>query len=425
MVINSFRRFSSHSVRYRSSFVFPSVWSLGVYRTKSDVHFSSEKFVELCENRFSRFEKNPPVTNYLLLQQDDKKHNIAVVSEFSFNGITPKKEKPEHIVVNNGASISVPKVKPILNLNGFKNAVGDVLLEGNTDDGIKMIGVPLCQIDFMPNQGVSQYYTYYSMRPDDRTHSPIHIVRLNNSLEAKKLENQKGGKYKEDSLVVKNNDVPKRIAIAKRDPDQNTVMGLRAVEEYQNCAGEYGAYLNPALKSMLIHSANIMHLSTLRARLARKEPVSEEEKKIALSDRLLRTEWLHLLSFGLHPMEADPQDSENLGAARACDNTRMMLLEYVLRWFALNVSESNNKLSGRFDLLFDTHVIDMITLLAVLHVNEMTCKLTQKIDALVLNPQHISASDLAGLIAILSFLLQKTEPISKEIVKINSIIWNE
>lgn len=403
------------------------------YRRHAVITPTHQQFLDLCENKFARFAENPFVTNYILLQRDPKTTNIALAMEFSFDDIVKQTgwisqiESHQHEAVDKDAWICVPTVSSSIQLKGFEDSKGDIVLHGQTKYGLNMVGRPLCDIEVTHTHGPSQQYLFYSMSPDNRLSASMRIPRLQNSPDARQLRMEKGGRYKaSDDLIIHNKEVLKRNAIKKRTPDQNEVMDLRAVDEYRACANEYGKYFHPALTAILYYSAAIMHLSTLRAKQKRKEVISEEEKNIAHRDRLLRTEWLHLLSYGLHSMNKNPQCPENLGAARACDNTRMMLLEYAIKWFALHVPSSRSRISGRFDLLLDTDVIDTITLLMMLSVNGVQCKLMQKIDALAVNPEHIHASDLAGLITILTFLIQNVRPYSQQLIKImpsSPMIW--
>lgn len=395
------------------------------YRYCASITPTSKQFFELCENIYARFGSNPSVTNYVLLQHDPKKPDTGLACHFSFDEIvgTPGYwlNKSEAAEEESPSLISVPDVRPATKLKGYQDSYGDITLHGETLDHTQMIGRPLCNIEWTPKLGVSQNYTFYAMKSVKKiSAAPKPISRLNDSLDAKKIFHEKTGQHKEcRGLKVKTADVPKRCAILNRNPDQNRVMGFPAVQEYANCAETYKSFLNPALTAMLLHVANIMHLSTLRSKDAKGIPVSDDTRKIAHRDRLHRAEWLHLMSYGLHPMNKDPQHENNLGAARACDNTRMMLLEYTVRWFALNAPTTKCRLSGRFDLLLDTDVIDTITLIALLSVNKAECKLTQKIDALLLNPELIHSSDLAGLITLISFLLQNKKPLS-QVVEISS-----
>lgn len=384
-----------------------------------------EAFLNLCENTYSRFKQNPFSTTPLLLQYDDKKP-YGVVSQYSFEKIAPMVGAYERIVMDakkdtqKVVSIDVPWIHPAIDISGFKDLNGDIILQGYILDRMAVNGRPLCKIVHTPKSGPSQQYILYALQPKTDQLSPITIPRFRQSEEAKQIKKQKSGTFKtgnQPSIDAKS--VAMRMAITTRTPDQNKVMGLRAVDEYSHCVEQYEDILYPPLKKMLLHSSQIMHLSTLEAMQKRSEKIPAEVKMIAYRDRLLRTEWLHLIAFFSYPMHKEPQKSSNLGAARACINTRMLLLEYLTRWYALNMPNYRTSLSCRFDLLLDTNVIDKIKLSATIDANGAQCKLTQTIDPLTINPEQISGSDLAIAVTSVKMLLEKATPLSKQTVKLD------
>jgi hypothetical protein len=70
-------------------------------------------------------------------------------------------------------------------------------------------------------------------------------------------------------------------------------------------------------------------------------------------------EWLHLIAFSLMPLSQDPQLPENLAAAPAKDNTRMMIMEMIARRFA-KLSDVEVRLSPSFEVYQGTEVIHAI-----------------------------------------------------------------
>ncbi len=390
------------------------------------IPLNPESFLNLCENTYSRFKQNPFSSTPLLLQCDDKKP-YGEVTQYSYENIAPKARSYQRIVMNPQKdtdkifSIDVPWIRPAYHFSVVKDLNGDILLQGRIDNRCVMSGRPLCRIAYTPKWGPSQHYLFYSLQPSTNLSAPLSIQRFRKTEEAKNIEKQKAGVFKEGNQPrIDPEQILKRMAITRRTPDQNEVMGLRAVDEYQHCIDRYQKILYPPLQNMLQHSAKIMHLSTLEAKVKRQELVPEEVKEMAYRDRLLRTEWLHLLAFFSYPMNKEPQKPDNLGAARACINTRMILLEYLTRWFALNVPASKTSLNGRFDLLLDTNVIDEITLSSTISFKGAQCKLTQKIDALAIHPEHISGSDLAMAVTTVKMLLENASPLSKQTVKMDS-----
>jgi len=387
---------------------------------KRNYAFQFGDYAALCENEYARYAENPAVTGYFFVQKDFRRPGYLEVNEFSFSELHSAVEKKRELSLED-KKIKIPKLGPIFDLHAaYDLADSDIVLYGKNDKGEWFSGRPLCQVDFQPVIGVSQTYDYYSMKPiKNFSSTQKKIEKFSNTSDAQVLRTKKEGNTKKSkSLKIVNQDILFRSEIKVRTPAQKEVMGYRAVEEYLESSKKYKNIFSQDLHDILYQSGNVIHLSTLRARMDKGELVSEQVRNAAYANRLLRTEWLHRHAFVLHPKKIDPQKKENLAAARACDNTRMMLLERVLKWFGLKDEKSKNSICGEFDLLLDTEIIEKITLIASCMLQGCQFQLRQEIDTLVKNPEIISASDLAGLIALLSFMVQSHKPQKKHIVKI-------
>jgi hypothetical protein len=135
-----------------------------------------------------------------------------------------------------------------------------------------------------------------------------------------------------------------------------------------------------------------------------------------MRERLFRPEFLHLLAFVFY---ANSQDKNNLGAALACHNTSMMLLERLIKWLATEIITSQNSVEGRFDYVLDTEILDRIYYQATSKVRGFQFNLKQIIDACPQNPGVIPASDLGGLTNLMYLLLQNEKPALTQPVKIS------
>ncbi|MDP1575087.1 MAG: hypothetical protein Q8L78_09195 [Coxiellaceae bacterium] len=386
--------------------------------------FNSEHYTALSENEYARYAPNPPITAYFLVESDSNK-SVLEAKQFSFKEIQVASTSKADAVLNVSGDnlrkkIEVPAVEKIFDLSAnYDPDIGDIVLQGKTAKGIKMIGNPQCQVGYEPLVGLSKSYTYYAMKPNTHYSKKERIKKFQETTDAKQLQKQKSGKSKDSNpLRIVNKDIPLRAAITTRTPDQNDVMGYRAVDAYLRGQKEYQKIFSSELNQLLMQAGNIMHLSTLRACLRRGQQFTKEEIDAVYRDRLFRPEWLHRHAYVLHAMNEDPQTKNNLASARACDNTLMMLLERVLKWVALHIPESKNNLYGKFDLLLDTEIIEKITLLASCVINQVKFTLKQEINTLIKNPGVISASDLAGLLALLSFLIQNKQPEKVDVIKV-------
>lgn len=386
--------------------------------------FSFKDYSSLCVNEFCRYDKNPNVTGYLLLQKDVKKDSRnAQVYQFDFQESFDSRDKSQKFpltstrIYNGNYYYITPAVKKISRITAYEDTQGTTILEGQTSKRDAMIGYPACEINFQPKRGFPQHYTFYPMIPKNAgLTNPISIPRIVNTPEGKRIHKHKDGYCKsKQAIKITSSRIRAREKITKRDPDQNTVMNQKAVDAYSQCAREYQSILNPTLFQILMYCANILHRSTLRAMKKRGEKISQKEIERYLNEQDIRPEWLHLYGFAY---DDDPQSEDNLGAARAKDNTRMLLLERLIKWIALNIPHTQNELFGYFDMLLDSEVIEHIDLNISSKLNGTTVDVHQKIDPLVLNPNTIRASDLAGLVGIITLLLQSKRPQLLETVTI-------
>ncbi len=203
----------------------------------------------------------------------------------------------------------------------------------------------------------------------------------------------KGG----DILDIEHASVPQRDLVKTRTPDQNTVMGESARDAYENFFDRMADELHPDMK----------------ARLKR---AFTADIKAGLFKNSYRPEWLHLYGWSLMPVSKDPQKQENLGAGPKWANTQMMVLERIIKWFALNSPESLLSIQPKFEMLLDSELVQHIDFKVKVQIKDRYVQLMQKIDPFLAYPLFPKASDLAQGAAITYGILHDVAPVSHQAV---------
>lgn len=214
---------------------------------------------------------------------------------------------------------------------------------------------------------------------------------LNDEIKSLTLKT-KGGK----TLVVDHASVKVREAITTRKPDQNTVMKGSAKDAYEDFLNEMTEELSPEMKQIL------------------KRAVDAPLRNAFYGN--YRPEWLHAEGFGLTPMNQDPQREDNLGAAPKWANTEMMVLERIVRWFAINRPESFLSIKPHFEMLLDSELIKHINFEVTIKEKNRFVTFLQNIDPFKKHHIFRKPTDLAQGVAITDNLLKNIPPVSKQTI---------
>lgn len=244
-------------------------------------------------------------------------------------------------------------------------------------------------------------YTYYPCSPvsyHDTLNINMPIKRFLDTPAAKSIlakirkEEKSGG-----DLRILREGITERERLSRK-PSQNSTMGHSAVKEFSKAYDNYSSILTKSMKKGLLESTRApLHAGCL------------SEK---------RPEWLHGESFKHSSLGVNPQRRSNLGAARKCHNTEMMILEGVAKWFATQVNGAEVYSNFVFKMLLDTEVIDFIYFTVTIQFCDVQIQLNQAIDAFAENPPLAKISDMAVLINILCQLIQKAQPTSVRTIEI-------
>lgn len=209
----------------------------------------------------------------------------------------------------------------------------------------------------------------------------------------KKGQQTKGGR----ELLIDPPSVKARDGIKTRNPDQNTVMGESAKDAYEAFLENWEDELTPEIKEVFKRSVEAPLRDVFKGQH--------------------RPEWLHAEGHSLTPMGMDPQRKDNLGAAPKWANTEMMILERVVKWFALNRPEAKETIRPYFEMLFDSELIKKIYFNVTIEEQNHIFKLSQEINPLKKWPLFRKPTDLAQETAIVFSMLHGIDPVSKGKVK--------
>ncbi|CAM3013373.1 protease DO [Legionella steigerwaltii] len=358
--------------------------------------FTAKDFSFLSENEHSRYAPNSKKIGHAVITRENDK-TVALQYEL------PQTEDDEE----------TPTVRPLENIEAIEPYRGMHRFRAQTPDG----HTPMYAKRFIYGKvGENEdeepiQIACFSPSPEEGKppfwgsikETPLLSDKLSKSVKRdlkKDLEEMgqitKGG-Y---DLTVDHESVPQRDLIKTRTPDQNTVMEESARDAYEHFFDKMTDELHPEMKK--------------RLQRAFKADIKDNFYKNSY-----RPEWLHLYGWSLMPMDKDPQVKENLGAAPKWANTQMMILERIVKWFAINAPESLLTIKPKFEMLLDSELVKHIDFNVRIKMKERYVELIQKIDPFLAYPLFAKASDLAQGAAVTYNILNKIDPVSKQVVKSN------
>ncbi len=179
-----------------------------------------------------------------------------------------------------------------------------------------------------------------------------------------------------------------------RKPDQNTVMGESACDAFAGFLENWEGDL------------------TVDAKKFFKQAIEAPLRDAVLSNK--RPEWLHLEGFSLTPVDKDPQRKDNLGAAPKWSNTTMMVLERLLKWFAMNRPQSYLSLKPMFTMLLNSELVKHIHFEVDVKEQGRELKFIQDIDPFKRWPLPPKATDLAQLTGIAHSMITGIRPVMQQ-----------
>lgn len=358
----------------------------------SKTMFTASDFSKLSDNEHSRYVPNSEKVGHAVLTE---KAGETIAAQYTLPLVKDDK---------------TPKVRPLINIEHIEPFRGMHRYRAQTPDGKTTMyakrfiegkvgdknGDESIQIAcFSPSAQKGKEPFWGSIRETPVFRDDLSkAVKKDLEKELKEIKQvTKGG----DELVVDHASVPQRDLIKTRTPDQNTIMGESARDAYENFFDTMVDELHPEMKQRLkrAFSADI---------------------KDHFSKNNFRPEWLHAKGWSLMPMDQDPQTEKNLGAGPKWANTQMMVLERVIKWFALNAPESLLTIKPKFDMLLDSEIIKHIDFKVKVKIKERFVELAKSIDPFQPYPLFPKASDLAQSTGIAYSMLHGIPPESKQTV---------
>lgn len=358
----------------------------------SSTDFTAEDFVFLNDNEHARYAPNSKKVGHAVIVEQGAQ-TIALQYELP----SPPKDK-------------APIVRPLEDIEAIEPFHGMHRYRAHTPEGTSMYAKRIIsgtvgeqdnensiQIACFlpgPQEGKAPFWGSTRQTPLFRT-DLSDAVRKDLEKELKEVKPvTKGG----DALRVEHASVPRRDQYKTRNPDQNTVMGESARDAYENFFNNMVAELHPEMKERLKRAFSA-------------------DLKDAFHKNSYRPEWLHAKGWSLVPMSMDPQTKDNLGAGPKWANTQMMILERIIKWFALHSPESLLSIKPQFDMLLDSELIKHIDFKVKIQIKERFVELAQSIDPFLAYPMFPKASDLAQGTGITHSILHHHAPTSEQVVK--------
>jgi len=362
------------------------------HSTQQTKNFTAHDFAHLSENEHSRYIPN------------SKKIGHAVIIKQPYDSVAMQYALP---VVDDDET---PEVRPLINIEAIQPYPGMHRYRALTPDGKTAMYAKRFVFGKSEVAGEEKSFEIACFSPSEKQGkdpfwgsiraTPLFRENLSKAvkkdLEAEMSELKqvtKGG----DPLVVDHASVPARDLITTRRPDQNTVMGESARDAYENFFNLMASELSSEMKQRL-------------------KRAFETDIKSHITKNNFRPEWLHAKGWSLMPMSMDPQTQENLGAAPKWANTQMMILERVVKWFAINSPESLLTIKPKFDMLLDSELIKHIDFNVRIQIKEKFVELIQSIDPFTPYPMFAKASDLAQATAITHKILHGVDPVSTQVI---------
>ena len=205
-----------------------------------------------------------------------------------------------------------------------------------------------------------------------------------------KEKEEVGNIIKRCDIEVDNESVAKREAIVRRVPDQNTVMGESAIDAFSGFRESYLETFTPDARKVFEDAENAREY--YRGGSLRTQP---------------RPEWLHLAGFGLTHIDQNPQRDSNLVAAPKRYNTKMLTIERVIKWHALN---RKSRLTGEFKTILDSDVMEYGYIKASINEKYKTVTVSVRLCPFVKFPQDTKPTDIMQTTFVTHNLLMNQTP---------------
>ncbi|WP_412755355.1 PDZ domain-containing protein [Legionella longbeachae] len=360
---------------------------------KHNKQFTAHDFSHLAENEHFRYAPNSKKIGHAVIT---KEGDQTVALQYELPSVDDEETPTVRPLVN------IEAIEPFRGMHRFRAQTPDGhtpmyakrFIQGKVGENENEEPIQIACFSPSPEEGKQPFWGSIKETPLFRDDLPKSVKKdLKKDLAEMELVT-KGG----DVLTVEHDSVPQRDLIKTRTPDQNTVMGESARDAYEHFFDKMTSELHPEMKK--------------RLQRAFKADIKDNFYKNSF-----RPEWLHLKGWSLMPMSMNPQTKDNLGAAPKWANTQMMILERIIKWFAINAPDSLLTIKPRFEMLLDSEVVKHIDFDVKIKIKERYVELMQSIDPFLAYPLFPKASDLAQGAGVTYNILNKIDPVSKQVVK--------
>ncbi len=355
--------------------------------------YTEKDFSDLSKNEHARYAPNSKkIGHAVVIEQGDKTIALQYALPFKDNAETPT-VRP---------LIDIEAIEPFRGMHRYRAQTPDGktpmyskrIYSGRKGDKNEEESFEIACFSPSPEEGKPPFWGSIRATPVFRDDLSKNVKK---DLE-KDLKEMKRESKGDEELLIDLASIPQRDLLKTRTPNQNTVMGESARDSYENFFDTMVDELHPEMKQRLKRSFS-----------------ADIKGHFTINNH--RPEWLHAKGWSLMPMSMNPQTKDNLGAAPKWANTQMMVLERIIKWFALNAPESLLTIKPRFDMLLDSDLIQHIDFKVKVQIKENFVELLQSIDPFQAHPIFAKASDLAQGAGITHSILQGIAPVSKQEVK--------
>lgn len=373
--------------------------------------FTDADTSKLSVNEHGRYLPNSDKVGHVFLTTDETGNTVG------FQYAIPEGETIE---TSDGHEHTPPQVKELHDIKELITNDGLKRYRAKTPDGTDMFATRLYHGEFGRGEDAQPFiFAPMSPKPENKYKLPffgknegeIKLFKPDAELKKGKLKDHKAelaeieakGKVTKCGTVlqVDHQSVAYRETNPKRNPDQNTVMGQSAKEAYDDFLDMWKDVLSKEFIERLNRAAKADIKSTFYSNY--------------------RPEWLHGEGHSLTPLNKNPQVRENLGSGPKWANTQMMVLERVVKWFALYRPDSFLSLKTDFEMLLDSELIKHIDFEVTIEEKNRYIKLVKSLDPFIQYPLFPKASDLMQLTAGVFSIIEEVKPMKEEIVKKGTI----
>ncbi|WP_131775179.1 PDZ domain-containing protein [Legionella cincinnatiensis] len=360
---------------------------------KNNKKFTANDFSHLTKNEHFRYAPNSKKIGHAVITKE-KDQTVALQYEL------PAADDEETPTVR--PLVNIEAIEPFRGMHRFRAQTPDGhtpmyakrFINGKVGENEDEEPIQIACFSPSPEEGKQPFWGSIKETPLFREDLPKSVKKDLKKDLAEMEQVTKGG----DVLTVEHDSVPQRDLLKTRTPDQNTVMGESARDAYEHFFDKMTDELHPEMKK--------------RLQRAFKADIKDNFYKNSF-----RPEWLHLKGWSLMPMSMNPQTKDNLGSAPKWANTQMMILERIIKWFAINAPDSLLTIKPKFEMLLDSELVKHIDFDVKIKIKERYVELMQSIDPFLAYPLFPKASDLAQGAGITYNILNKIDPVSKQVVK--------